>query len=186
MVAYHEVGHALVSVLQKNSQPVQKITIVPRTMGALGFTMNTPEEERYLLTQEELMAQITTLLGGRAAEIVRFGTTTTGAANDIERATEQARKMVTQYGMSERFGSMGLQSTQSQYLDGRNVSTCSEQTNTEADEAVRQIIEQCQDEAVRLLKENSHVLERISARLLEKENINGAEFMELLGRTSSN
>ena len=180
MVAYHGVGHALVSALQKNSQPVQKITIVPRTMGALGFTMNTPEEERYLLTQEELMAQITTLLGGRAAEIVRFGTTTTGATNDIERATEQARKMVTQYGMSERFGSMGLQSTQSQYLDGRNVSTCSEQTNTEADEAVRQIIEQCQDEAVRLLKENSHALERISARLLEKENINGSEFMELL------
>ena len=147
--------------------------------------MNTPEEERYLLTKEELEAQITTLLGGRAAEIVRFGTTTTGAANDIERATEQARKMVTQYGMSEKFGSMGLQSTQSQYLDGRNVPTCSEQTNSEADEAVRQIIEQCQNEAVRLLKQNYGSLERIATHLLEKENINGAEFMELLGRTTS-
>lgn len=126
MVAYHEVGHALVSALQKNAQPVQKITIVPRTMGALGYTMSTPEEERYLLTKDELLSQITMMLGGRAAELVKFGVATTGASNDIERATELARKMVTQYGMSERFGSMGLQSTQNQYLDGRNVATCSE------------------------------------------------------------
>lgn len=155
MVAYHEVGHALVSALQKNVQPVQKITIIPRTMGALGYTMNAPEEERYLLTADELLAQITILLEGRAAEMVRFGVSTTGASNDIDRATEQARKMVMQYGMSKRFGSMGLQSTQNQYLDGRNVSTCSEQTGAEADEEVRKILEQCQDAAVSLLCSSS-------------------------------
>lgn len=180
MVAYHEVGHALVSALQKNAQPVQKITIIPRTLGALGYTMNAPEEERYLLTVDELYAQITTLLGGRAAEIVQFGVTTTGASNDIERATEQARKMVTQYGMSERFGSMGLQSTQNQYLDGRNIATCSEQTGAEADEEVRKILERCQNMAVKILKENLDALERIAQRLLEKESISGEEFMALL------
>ena len=180
MVAYHEVGHALVSALQKNAQPVQKITIIPRTLGALGYTMNAPEEERYLLTADELYAQITTLLGGRAAEIVQFGVTTTGASNDIERATEQARKMVTQYGMSERFGSMGLQSTQNQYLDGRNIATCSEQTGAEADEEVRKILERCQNMAVKILKENLDALERIAQRLLEKESISGEEFMALL------
>ncbi|MCD8015234.1 MAG: ATP-dependent zinc metalloprotease FtsH [Lachnospiraceae bacterium] len=180
MVAYHEVGHALISALQKDAQPVQKITIVPRTMGALGFTLNVPEEERYLLTKEELQAQITVLLGGRAAEIVRFGTSTTGAANDIERATDMARKMVSQYGMSNRFGSMGLQRTQEQYLDGRDVSTCSEQTGAEADEEVRKLIDQCQSKAVRLLEENRSALELIAARLLEKESISGEEFMELL------
>lgn len=182
LVAYHEVGHALVSALQKNAQPVQKITIIPRTMGALGYTMNAPEEERYLLTADEVKAQITTLLGGRAAELVRFGVSTTGASNDIERATEQARKMVTQYGMSQRFGSMGLQSTQNQYLDGRNVATCSEQTGAEADEEVRKILEECQNQAIALLEENREVLERISARLLEKESISGEEFMSLLNR----
>ena len=180
MVAYHEVGHALVSALQKNAQPVQKITIVPRTMGALGYTMNVPEEERYLLTSSELQAQITALLGGRAAEMVQFGAPTTGAANDIERATEMARKMVTQYGMSEKFGSMGLQSTQNQYLDGRSVSTCSERTGAEADEEVRKILEQCQNEAIHLLQENQDALDKIAARLLEKENISGEEFMTLL------
>ncbi|MCD8397333.1 MAG: ATP-dependent zinc metalloprotease FtsH [Lachnospiraceae bacterium] len=180
MVAYHEVGHALISALQKDAQPVQKITIVPHTMGALGFTMNVPEEDRYLLTKEELQAQITILLGGRAAEIVRFGTSTTGASNDIERATDMARKMVSQYGMSSRFGSMGLQKTQEQYLDGRDVSTCSEQTGAEADEEVRKLIDQCQHEAVRLLEENRSALELIAARLLEKESISGEEFMELL------
>lgn len=180
MVAYHEVGHALVSALQKNAQPVQKITIIPRTLGALGYTMNAPEEERYLLTADEIYAQITTLLGGRAAEIVQFGVTTTGASNDIERATEQARKMVTQYGMSERFGSMGLQSTQNQYLDGRNIATCSEQTGAEADEEVRKILERCQNMAVKILKENLDALERIAQRLLEKESISGEEFMALL------
>ncbi|MCD7954436.1 MAG: ATP-dependent zinc metalloprotease FtsH [Lachnospiraceae bacterium] len=180
MVAYHEVGHALISALQKDAQPIQKITIVPHTMGALGFTMNVPEEDRYLLTKEELKAQITVLLGGRAAEIVRFGTATTGASNDIERATDMARKMVSQYGMSNRFGSMGLQKTQEQYLDGRDVSTCSEQTGAEADEEVRKLIDQCQHEAVRLLEENRSALELIAARLLEKESISGEEFMELL------
>ena len=180
LVAYHEVGHALVSALQKNAQPVQKITIVPRTMGSLGYTMSVPEEERYLLTKEELIAQITMLLGGRAAEIVRFGAETTGAANDIERATDLARKMVTQYGMSDQFGSMGLASTQNQYLDGRNVSTCSEATNAQADEAVRQILAQCQRDAEELLRSHSDSLDAIANTLLEKENISGKEFMELL------
>ena len=180
MVAYHEVGHALVSALQKNSQPVQKITIVPRTMGALGYTMSTPEEERYLLTKDELLAQISALLGGRAAEIVQFGTETTGAANDIERATDLARKMVMQYGMSSHFGSMGLQSAQQQYLDGRNVSTCSEQTSATADEAVKEILNACQQNAVHLIEQNREVLNRIAGKLLEKEKISGEEFMALL------
>lgn len=180
MVACHEVGHALVSALQKNVQPVQKITIIPRTMGALGYTMSVPEEERYLLTKDELLAQITTLLGGRAAEIVEFGMPTTGASNDIERATEQARKMVTQYGMSERFGAMGLASTQNKYLDGRDVATCSDQAMAEADEEVRKVIERCQEQAVALLRQYHGAFERITARLLEKESICGEEFMELL------
>ena len=129
MVAYHEVGHALVSALQKNGMPVQKITIVPRTMGSLGYTMNVPEEERYLMTRSELLAQITALLGGRAAESIQFGEVTTGASNDIERATKLARNMVTQYGMSDTFGPMELEQTQNQYLNGRNISNCSEQTD---------------------------------------------------------
>lgn len=180
MVACHEVGHAMVSALQKNEQPVQKITIIPRTMGALGYTMSVPEEERYLLTKDELLAQITALLGGRAAEIVEFGAPTTGASNDIERATEQARKMVTQYGMSERFGAMGLASTQNRFLDGRDVATCSDRTGAEADEEVRKVIEKCQEQAVMLLKQYHEALERITVRLLEKESICGEEFMELL------
>ncbi|MFV0399117.1 MAG: ATP-dependent zinc metalloprotease FtsH [Oscillospiraceae bacterium] len=180
MVAYHEVGHALVTALQKNATPVQKITIVPRTMGSLGYTMNAPEDERYLYTKDELMAQINTLLGGRAAEIVQFGVSTTGAANDIERATKLARSMVTQYGMSDKFGSMGLESTENQYLDGRNVATCSERTTAVVDDEVRGIIEECQQSAVRLLEENREALDKISAYLLEKENITGDEFMTLL------
>ncbi|MDL2214097.1 ATP-dependent zinc metalloprotease FtsH [Clostridia bacterium OttesenSCG-928-O13] len=180
MVAYHEVGHALVSALQQNSQPVQKITIVPRTMGSLGYTMNMPEEERYLMTRAEILAQITTLLGGRAAEMVQFGEVTTGASNDIERATKLARGMVTQYGMSDTFGPMGLESTQNQYLDGRNVSNCSEQTGTQVDEEVRKILAECQQSAVDLLKANDTSLNKISEYLLEKENITGEEFMKLL------
>ena len=180
MVSYHEVGHALVSALQKNSQPVQKITIVPRTMGSLGYTMNMPEEERYLMTEEEIMAQITTLLGGRAAEIVQFGSRTTGASNDIERATKLARGMVTQYGMSDKFGSMGLESVENQYLDGRNVSNCSSETETLIDEEVRTILADCQEKAVDLLKENEEALKEISKYLLEKENITGEEFMKFL------
>jgi len=185
MVAFHEVGHALVSALQKNSQPIQKITIVPRTMGSLGYTMNMPEEERYLMTRSEILAQITTLLGGRAAEIVKFADVTTGASNDIERATKLARSMVTQYGMSEKFGPMGLESIQNQYLDGRNVSNCSEQTGSVIDDEVRMILAECQQNAIDLLKQNVTALDKISEFLLEKENITGMEFMALLNEDKS-
>lgn len=185
MVAYHEVGHALVSALQKNSTPVQKITIVPRTMGSLGYTMNVPEEERYLMTKDELLAEITTLLGGRAAELVQFGFVTTGASNDIERATRLARSMVTQYGMSDAFGPMGLESVENQYLDGRHVTTCSEQTIAAADEEVRVIIDQCQQAAIALLEDNKVALSKISEYLLEKENITGEEFMQVLSKVNS-
>lgn len=183
MVAFHEVGHALVSALQKNAQPVQKITIVPRTMGTLGYTMNAPEEERYLMTRDELLSQITALLGGRAAETVVFDTSSTGAANDIERATKLARNMVTQYGMSKKFGSMGLESTENQYLDGRNMPTCSEQTNAAVDEEILKILEECQQAAISLLEGNLDSLTRISEYLLEKENITGEQFMKQLKET---
>jgi len=180
MVAFHEVGHALVSALQKNATPVQKITIVPRTMGTLGYTMNAPEDERYLMTRDELLSQITALLGGRAAETVVFDSSSTGAANDIERATKLARNMVTQYGMSKKFGSMGLESTENQYLDGRNIPTCSEQTNAAVDEEILKILEECQQAAISLLERNLNSLTRISEYLLEKENITGEQFMKLL------
>lgn len=182
MVAYHEVGHALVTALQKNSQPVTKITIVPRTMGSLGYSMSVPEEERYLLTKEELLAEIASMLGGRAAEIIKFATVTTGASNDIERATKMARGMVTQYGMSDKFGPISLESTQSQYLDGRNVSTASETTNAVVDEEVKKILDHSQEEAIALLNNNLPALEKITQRLLEKENITGEEFMALLNQ----
>lgn len=185
LVAYHEIGHALVSVKQKNSQPVQKITIVPRTMGSLGYTMNAPEEDRYLLTKNELLAQIVTLLGGRAAEIVEFNDASTGASNDIERATDMARKMITQYGMSEKFGSMGLESTQNQYLDGRNVATCSEPTGALIDEEVRIMIDSCQKEAVRILEENRTALTNAAEKLLEQENMTGKQFMEIVEESSA-
>ncbi|MDL2235087.1 ATP-dependent zinc metalloprotease FtsH, partial [Christensenellaceae bacterium OttesenSCG-928-L17] len=184
MVSYHEVGHALVSALQKNSQPVQKITIVPRTMGSLGYTMNMPEEERYLMTRSEILAQITTLLGGRAAEVIKFGEVTTGASNDIERATKLARGMVTQYGMSDTFGPMGLESVQTQYLDGRMVSNCSEQTGAVVDVEVQKILSTCQENAINLLTEHRRSLDKISGYLLEKENISGEEFMKLLAETA--
>jgi len=180
MVAYHEVGHALVSALQKNSQPVQKITIVPRTMGSLGYVMNMPEEERYLMTKNEILAQITTLLGGRAAEIIQFTEVTTGASNDIERATALARGMVSQYGMSDKVGPMGLESVQNRYLDGRSVKNCSAETETLIDNEVRQILLDCQEKAIDLLRENKVSLDRISAHLLDNENITGEQFMELL------
>ena len=185
MVAYHEVGHALVSALQKNSQPVQKITIIPRTMGSLGYTMNMPEEERYLLTKEELTAQITTLLGGRAAEIAQFGEVTTGAASDIERATALARSMVTQYGMSDRLGPMRLERVESLYLDGGTVRTCAEETETLIDNEVRQILMDSQAKANELLCSNRESLDRIAEYLLEKESITGIEFMGLLHTAQS-
>jgi cell division protease FtsH len=185
MVAFHEVGHALATALQQDRrsedvQPVQKITIVPRTMGTLGYTMNMPEEERYLMTKSELLAQITTLLAGRAAEEVEFGEMSTGASNDIERATKLARSMVTQYGMSDKFGMMGLESIQNQYLDGRNVSTVSEATGADVDKEVSRIIDGCHDKAVEILRENKGKLEEISAFLIERETITGLQFMDIL------
>jgi len=180
MVAYHEVGHALASALQKNAQPVQKITIVPRTMGSLGYTMNMPEEERYLLTKEELKSQIVMLLAGRAAEEIIFNTSSTGAANDIERATQMARKMVTQYGMSDTFDMMNLESTQSQYLDGRNVLTVSEATGAEIDREVRELIKECHEEAAVLLLKSREKLVEIAEFLILKETITGDQFMAIL------
>ncbi len=180
MVAYHEVGHALASALQKDSQPVQKITIVPRTMGSLGYTMQMPEEERYLLTRSELLAQITTLLAGRSAEELIFGESSTGASNDIERATKLARSMVTQYGMSDTFDMMGLESTQNRYLDGRAVATCSEATGAKIDQEVGDIIRICHGKARVLLESNRDALGRIASHLIEKETISGTRFMELL------
>lgn len=182
MVAYHEVGHALASALQKDAQPVQKITIVPRTMGALGYTMQMPEEERYLMTESELMAQITTLLAGRAAEEIIFGEPSTGASNDIERATKMARSMVTQYGMSKAFDMMGLESIQHQYLDGRATLTCSDATGAAIDQEVHDIIRNCHQQALTLLEGNTESLHEISSYLLEKETITGKQFMELLSR----
>lgn len=180
MVAYHEVGHALASALQKNSQPVQKITIVPRTMGSLGYTMNMPEEERYLLTKEELLSQVTMLLAGRAAEELIFSTSSTGASNDIERATDLVRQMVTQYGMSDKFDMMNLESTQSKYLDGRRALNCSEATNAEIDKEVNSILRKCHDGAKKLLEESREKLVEISEYLILKETITGEEFMSIL------
>lgn len=180
IVAYHEVGHALVTALQQNSQPVHKITIVPRTKGALGYTMSVAEEERYLLTKQELLAEIGTLMGGRAAEIVEFGTITTGSSNDIERATQLARAMVTQYGMSDTFGPMGIESVQNQYLDGNTTSNVSSQTAALVDKEVQAILEQSQKDAIALLEDNRKALTVISEYLLEKETITGEEFMNLL------
>ena len=152
IVAYHEIGHALVAARQKDTQPIQKITIIPRTSGALGYTMQMPEEERFLMKKPEILQEIVTLVGGRAAEEVEFGTVTTGASNDIEKATDLARKMVTMYGMSSEFGMMGLELPGSQYMDGRPVKTCSDETMSRADEIVRQTIEKAYETAVRILK----------------------------------
>jgi cell division protease FtsH len=180
MVAFHEVGHALASALQKDSQPIQKITIVPRTMGSLGYTMNAPEEERYLMTKSELLAQITTLLAGRAAEELEFGEMSTGASNDIERATKLARSMVAQYGMSDKFGMMALESIQNQYLDGRNVSLVSEATGADVDKEVSRIIGECHEGALKLLGQHRDKLREIAAFLIERETISGLQFMEIL------
>ena len=179
IVSYHEVGHALVTALQKNTEPVQKITIVPRTMGALGYVMQTPEEEKFLNTKKELEAMIVVALGGRAAEEIVFDTVTTGASNDIEQATKIARAMITQYGMSDRFGLMGLESIQNRYLDGRPVLNCGEGTASEIDEEVMRMLKSSYEEAKRLLSENRDALDRIAAFLIEKETITGKEFMKI-------
>ncbi len=179
IVSYHEVGHALVSALQKDAEPVQKITIVPRTMGALGYVMQVPEEEKYLNTKKELEAMLVGYLGGRAAEEIVFDTVTTGAANDIEKATKMARAMVTQYGMSRKFGLMGLASQQSKYLDGRAVLECGDDTATEVDHEVMELLHKSYEEAKRLLTENREALDKIAEFLIEKETITGKEFMKI-------
>ena len=179
IVAYHEVGHALVTALEKHAEPVQKITIVPRTMGSLGYVMQVPEEEKYLMSQDEIMARIVTLYGGRAAEKLIFDSITTGASNDIEKATSLARAMVTQYGMSEKFGLMGLESVESKYLDGRPVLQCGEETAGEIDKEVMTILKNCYEKAEVLLKENREVLDRIADYLISKETITGEEFMKI-------
>lgn len=179
IVSYHEVGHAMVTALQKNTEPVQKITIVPRTMGALGYTLQTPEEEKFLQTKEELYAKITTYMAGRAAEMLVFQSATSGAANDIEHATAIARAMVTQYGMSEKFGMMCLATVENQYLDNRAGLICGEETAAMIDAEVLSIINKCYDEAMRLLTENREVLDKISDYLYEHETITGKEFMKI-------
>ena len=179
IVSYHEVGHALVSALQKDSEPVQKITIVPRTMGALGYVMNVPEEEKFLNTEKEIRAMLVEFVAGRAAEEIVFDTVTTGAANDIEKATKVARAMITQYGMSEKFGLMGLESASNQYLEGRTVLNCSDVTAAEVDKEVMRVLKESYEEAKRLLTEHRHTLDKIAEFLIERETITGKEFMDI-------
>lgn len=179
IVSYHEVGHALISALQKDSEPVQKITIVPRTMGALGYVMHVPEEEKYLNTKAELQAMLVGLFGGRAAEEIVFNSVTTGASNDIEKATKIARSMVTQYGMSDKFGLMGLESVESQYLSGQTVMNCADATAAAVDEEVMRILKESYEEALRLLRENRQVMDKLAEFLIEKETITGKEFMKI-------
>ena len=180
IVAYHEVGHALLAALQKNTDPVQKITIVPRTMGALGYTMQMPEEEKYLMSADEILDELAVLLAGRVAEELIFNTKTTGAANDIERANDLARAMIAQYGMSDKFGMAALEKTQSKYLDGRNVSNCSEETKTQLDNEIIKVLKEAHDKAEKMLSENIEALHKISEFLIEKETITGEQFMSIL------
>ena len=180
LIAYHEVGHALVAAKQKGTEPVQKITIVPHTQGALGYTMQTPEEERFLMDRDEIYAELRTLLGGRAAEKVAFSTMTTGASNDIERATDLARKMITMYGMSDKFGVMGLASIQNQYLDGQMGLTCAQETAAQVDSEIREVLNRCFAEAVQILEDNRALLDEIAGYLLLKETITGAEMMAII------
>ncbi len=182
IVSYHEVGHALLTALQKNAEPVQKITIIPRTMGALGYVLQVPEEEKFLNTKKELEARLVVSLGGRAAEEIVFDTVTTGAANDIEQATAIARAMITQYGMSEKFGLMGLASQQNQYLDGRVMLNCGDQTATEIDHEVMALLKKSYDEALSLLSAHRKTLDEIAEYLIKKETITGKEFMEIFRR----
>ena len=177
IVSYHEVGHALVAALQKHTQPVSKITIVPHTSGALGYTMQMPEEEKFLSSKEELIVELQTLLGGRAAEEVVFAIATTGASNDIERATDLARKMVTQYGMSDKLGLMALSSVSNPYLDGSTMMNCAETTSSMADEEIRKLLTACYENAKKLLQEHRALLDEIALYLLTKETITGDEFM---------
>ncbi len=179
IVSYHEVGHALVSALQKNSEPVQKITIVPRTMGALGYVMHVPEEEKFLNTEAELRDMLVSLVAGRAAEEIVFENVTTGAANDIEKATGIARAMVTQYGMSKKFGLVGLETVESKYLDGRSALNCSDTTAADIDIEITKILKDSYKQAKKLLKENRQVMDKLAAHLIEKETITGKEFMEI-------
>ena len=179
VVSYHEVGHALTSALQKDAEPVQKITIIPRTSGALGYVLQTPEEEKFLLSKKEILARLVVCMGGRAAEEVVFDSVTTGASNDIQQATNLARAMVTQYGMSEKLGLMGLESRESMYLDNGSVLNCSDETASHVDEEVMRILKEAYEEAKRLLTENRECLDQISAFLIEKETITGKEFMEI-------
>ena len=186
IVSFHEVGHALATAVQKHTQPVHKITIVPRTMGSLGYTMQMPEEEeRYLMSKDEIVDQITVFLAGRAAEELVFNVQTTGASNDIERATSLARNMITQYGMSEKFGMAGLESIQNKYLDGRNVSNCSEETKTDIDKEVVRVLKECYEKAFNILKENRDALDEIAEFLINKETITGDQFMEIFNRVKS-
>ena len=179
IVAYHEVGHAMMIAVQKHTEPVQKITIVPRTMGALGYTMQVPEEEKYLMSKDEMLAELVTLFGGRAAEEVIFHSITTGASNDIERATKTARAMVTQYGMSEAFGLMGLETVESRYLDGRAVMNCSDATGALIDQEVKRILKEAYDKAREIIETHQEVIHKIAEFLISKETITGKEFMEI-------
>ncbi len=185
MVAYHEVGHALVAALQKNTEPVQKITIVPRTMGALGYVLQTPDEEKFMNTRDELLAELNTLLAGRASEEIFFESVSTGAANDIERATRLARDMVTRFGMSEEFGLMSLESVENQYLTGTRVATCGEQTAAQIDDVVKAMLKTAYQNALKLVRENIEAMNRIAAYLIEKETITGKEFMDILNQVKS-
>lgn len=180
IVAFHEIGHALVAAKQKNTQPVHKITIIPRTSGALGYTMQMPEQEKFLMSKEEIYNEIAILMGGRAAEEVEFNIATTGASNDIERATDLARKMVSMYGMSEKFGMMALESIQNKYLDGRQVQTCANETAAQLDEEVRKIVNSAYDKAKQILLDNIGNLKEASEFLISKETITGEEFMEII------
>lgn len=182
IVAYHEVGHALVMALQKESEPVQKITIVPRTMGALGYTMQRPEEEKYLNKKDEMLADLVSFFGGRAAEEVKFHTVTTGASNDIERATAIARAMVTQYGMSEEFGLVGLESITNRYLDGRAVLNCADSTAAKIDQVVMQILKEAYDKALEYVRDNMDILDEAAQFLIKRETITGKEFMEIFDK----
>ena len=185
IVSYHEVGHALVAALQKHSQPVSKITIVPHTSGALGYTMQMPEEEKFLSSKEELIVELQTMLGGRAAEQIVFGIATTGASNDIERATELARKMVTQYGMSDKLGLMALSTVSNPYLDGSTMMNCADSTSSAADEEIHKLLMDCYEDAKRLLTEHRALLDEIAMYLLTKETITGDEFMAILEEKDS-